>query len=816
MVLANRAWVNTATTGTGTVTLGAAIAGYFTFAEAGVQDADVVSYCIKDGNDFEIGTGTYTASGTTLTRTVTESKIGGVVGASAINLSGNATVFITARAEDIVVKDGNNDVAGIRNLTQTGYQDLAEISEPSSPAANVARLFPRDVSGRTELAYKNSAGQVTDLLRGIVSIKDYGADPSETAANNTTFIQAALDSGFPEIVIPNGDYSINGTFTLPSTVTKIRSYGTITQTADAPIWYKAGTVPASGVAASSGISVGDRIVTFSDASSFSEDDWVLLRCNDLTPNVTAGSRISMLRRLTAADSTTIELDAAVYRAMTTDLTARIVSLGSRVVFEGGIYTSEDQTNTLELFHFLLCHAPDFVGVTIQDSGGSAIALSYCVGGNYDHSHIVNMLDDSGGGHFGYGVLLMGATRGFNFNSGSVGKVRHAITTATFQDNTGFPDANTLTALEFRGEPEACYYGPVYCYATTNAALDTHEQGFGITITPNVHGCFEGVLIRATDVNVQGGQIINTRRNAIRLDDPASNGAGNITLRAIVNGLYVNNVAQDGTGGTESRGIHCKPDDAELIVKNSQFIGFEQYGIQAVDGTTVHVSNCLFDGLAAASQTALQIETSNSTVEDCDIRNCNIGIVEASGQTGNLFQFNRFSGNSTNESRTPTYPMMQASRDVGTWYVLGKSAVAVSHTGDTNETTLATITVPANAMGPNGVVRITTLWSYTNSANNKVLRVRFGGTGGTIYLNTTKTTTASFRDQRQIANVNSASSQKGAPNGLGAGGWGDTTAGLATGAIDTTADVDILIRGTLANTGETITLEAYTVEVCHGA
>jgi hypothetical protein len=110
--LYNRARVTTATTGTGTITLGAAFAGYFTFAEAGVQDADVVPYCIEDGNDFEIGTGTYTASGTTLTRTVTESKIGGVAGTSAINLSGSATVFITARAEDI-----SGDVVGPASAT---------------------------------------------------------------------------------------------------------------------------------------------------------------------------------------------------------------------------------------------------------------------------------------------------------------------------------------------------------------------------------------------------------------------------------------------------------------------------------------------------------------------------------------------------------------------------------------------------------------------------------------------------------------------------------------------------------------------------
>lgn len=95
--LYNLARMTTATTGTGTITLGSAVAGYLTFAQAGVANSDVVDYAIKDGNDSEIGTGTYTSSGTTLTRTVTKSTNSN----AAINLSGAAEVFITPRAETL-------------------------------------------------------------------------------------------------------------------------------------------------------------------------------------------------------------------------------------------------------------------------------------------------------------------------------------------------------------------------------------------------------------------------------------------------------------------------------------------------------------------------------------------------------------------------------------------------------------------------------------------------------------------------------------------------------------------------------------------
>lgn len=95
--LYNLARMTTATTGTGTITLGSAVSGYLSFASAGVSSGDVVSYAVNDGSNSEIGYGTYTTAGTTLTRTVVKSTNSN----TAINLSGTAQVFITPRAEDL-------------------------------------------------------------------------------------------------------------------------------------------------------------------------------------------------------------------------------------------------------------------------------------------------------------------------------------------------------------------------------------------------------------------------------------------------------------------------------------------------------------------------------------------------------------------------------------------------------------------------------------------------------------------------------------------------------------------------------------------
>lgn len=145
-----------------------------------------------------------------------------------------------------------------------------------------------------------------------------------------------------------------------------------------------------------------------------------------------------------------------------------------------------------------------------------------------------------------------------------------------------------------------------------------------------------------------------------------------------------------------------------------------------------------------------------------------------------------------------------------WLIIASAGTQTQHTGNTNETVLKTITVPAGAMGPNGILRILSVWAFSGT-NTKTARVRFNGIGGTVYAAQAPTTQVSALLETIISNRNAANSQVGAGSG-GTGGFGIQAGALITSAIDTTGAVDIVLTGQLTNTGETISVEAYHVEL----
>jgi hypothetical protein len=122
LVVKDRVKETTTTTGTGTITLAGAVLGFQAFSVIG--DGNTTFYTIQDSvaGAWEVGIGTYTSSGTTLSRDVVleSSNSGNLVNFAA----GTKDVFLTYPAERSVYVDGSTITPGA--TARLGFANLAQ------------------------------------------------------------------------------------------------------------------------------------------------------------------------------------------------------------------------------------------------------------------------------------------------------------------------------------------------------------------------------------------------------------------------------------------------------------------------------------------------------------------------------------------------------------------------------------------------------------------------------------------------------------------------------------------------------------------
>ena len=115
-VLANRVKETTTTAGTGTVTLLGASTGYQSFAIIGNTNTTYYTIAGQTGNEWEVGIGTYSTTGPTLTRTTVLAN-SSATQPSALNFSaGTKDVFVSYPAEYSVT-----NTPGTQNILDQAY-----------------------------------------------------------------------------------------------------------------------------------------------------------------------------------------------------------------------------------------------------------------------------------------------------------------------------------------------------------------------------------------------------------------------------------------------------------------------------------------------------------------------------------------------------------------------------------------------------------------------------------------------------------------------------------------------------------------------
>lgn len=173
---------------------------------------------VSDGTDFDsVGIG---SNGQVLTADSAETRglkwttISGTgdVTASA-NMTDNTVVRGDGGAKGVqdtgVSIDDSNNVSGVVNITQTGYIDMAEISTPTDPSANVARIYVADDGGTTKLYFRDSAGTETEVGSGGGGTLDESYDTGGSGAGRSI----TADSGAVAITVPDASNNVGLTVT---------------------------------------------------------------------------------------------------------------------------------------------------------------------------------------------------------------------------------------------------------------------------------------------------------------------------------------------------------------------------------------------------------------------------------------------------------------------------------------------------------------------------------------------------------------------------------------------------------------------------
>ena len=156
------------TPGTGAITLNAAITSHVTFAGGGITDSDVVSYLLTDGEEWEIGTGTYTAAGTSLSRdTIHGSSNAG----SAISATSSTIVAVIVSAEDLAGFTKTTDFTDIDVFTlvvpaNTTISDFAKTILDDTTAAGVRSTIGAGTGDGSVTSVSGSGGSSGLTLTG--------------------------------------------------------------------------------------------------------------------------------------------------------------------------------------------------------------------------------------------------------------------------------------------------------------------------------------------------------------------------------------------------------------------------------------------------------------------------------------------------------------------------------------------------------------------------------------------------------------------------------------------------------------------------
>ena len=205
LVLKDRVKETSTTAGTGTITLAGAAAGFQSFAAVG--DGNSTYYAIVDPatGAWEVGIGTYTSSGTTLSRTtvLSSSNSGSLVSFAA----NSKDVFVTYPSERAVWLDSAGNV-----LVQYEFNTINATTANITTANLTSGTISTTPTNNTDIVNKQYADAIASGIHfhEAVDLATTAALPANTYNNGTSGVGATLTAN------ANGALSVDSTLTVVS------------------------------------------------------------------------------------------------------------------------------------------------------------------------------------------------------------------------------------------------------------------------------------------------------------------------------------------------------------------------------------------------------------------------------------------------------------------------------------------------------------------------------------------------------------------------------------------------------------------------
>ncbi|ACL40897.1 hypothetical protein Achl_2935 [Pseudarthrobacter chlorophenolicus A6] len=385
--------------------------------------------------------------------------------------------------------------AAIGDLTSPpGYVPLTEKGAPLGVAtldgkSKVPAAMLPDLSG---IYGRASAAEVYAANFGTIG---------DGQADDTNALRVALTSAAGKTLVVTQMHRITGSLapsTLEPTNIVFRPGAGLIVDSDVVAIMHQGSAGAA-IAVTGGSAAGSTTLTVADASVFTAGGYLVLKSADMLTDPARTTYRGMLARVTEKSGNILTLDNPVYRDMPTRPEVVPVILAPRVTVDGGDFSHTKPVGPTgfrsALLYFALALHPTVRGIDAHDLGGPGVLVSHVDGGSFS-GNLTDLTNDPDNGHFGYGVNVGGTTRYFRVISGTARRVRHGFTTG----HGGGPSVVNSVGDPFRNHVSSDFL----VTEGRDAGLDTHAQGWGNIIEPNVDCCRIGIQDRAQFTIFSGG------------------------------------------------------------------------------------------------------------------------------------------------------------------------------------------------------------------------------------------------------------------------------------------------------------------------